>query len=375
MIRFYWLIIIFLFFTSCTTMKKSANDLYIVPQNKDDGFRTALLSEVGIDHHKINNLLKAVKYRYYKNIHALVIVKDGAVVLDEIFKERLTYIDALVDNKDIELHAAMSVTKSIVSIAMGIALDDTIITNIDAPVYPYFPEYESFQYMNEAKSNLTIKNFLTMCHGLQWDESSYSYSSPKNSWYQMDQTNDWVKFTLDLEIVDEPGTVFSYSSGVSHTIEALIANAAGTTFSEFVDEKLFGPLGITKTAWIKAPNGRVDDVYLTARDMAKIGQLCLDGGNWNGVRLVSADWINESTAEFIRDGKFGYAYFWWKYNFEVGAQTIEATIAWGYGGQYIFIFPQLNMVTVFTSGNYDDYELEIQPFTLLEKYILPAVIK
>jgi CubicO group peptidase (beta-lactamase class C family) len=116
-----------------------------------------------------------------------------------------------------------------------------------------------------------------------------------------------------------------------------------------------------------------DDIYLTTRSMAKIGQLVLNRGKWKNKRIVSEAWIDESVKNRVDvDDTFGYAYFWWKYTFQVNNRAIESTIAWGYGGQFIFIFKNLNLVICFTGGNYDN-DLEMQPFGIVREYILPSI--
>jgi len=369
------LILFILLFPYCSVEDESGDrGYYSVPEQRNDGWEISTPESEGIDIKIIEDLLEKIEEKHYKNIHNFLLIKNGKLIIDESYKAHLTVVDSYVDNRDLKVHAMMSVTKSIVSILTGIAIEKNIIAGTDDNVYSYFPEYKSFDNWVKKKSQLTIRNFLTMRHGLNWDETSYKYSDPLNTYNQMEKVEDWVKFTLDRELLSEPGEIFAYSTGASHTIEALISNASGVTFPEFMDKFLFEELGIKKRKWFRAPNGRADDVYLTVRDMAKFGQLVQNGGIWNGVQLVSKEWIMESTANILDvSEEYGYGYFWWHHSFNISGVEHLAVLAWGYGGQFIFIFPNLNMVACFTSGNYTT-GLSMQPFDIIRRYILPSIL-
>ena len=369
------LILFILLLPSCSVKDESGDrEYYSIPEQKNDGWEISSPESEGIDIKIIENLLEKIEESHYKNIHSVLIVKNGKLILDESYKNSITIVDSYVDNRDIEVHAMMSVTKSIVSILSGIAIDKNIITGTDDNIYSYFPEYKNFDNRVKKKSQITIRNFLTMRHGLDWDETSYKYSDPLNTYNQMEKFEDWVKFTLDRELISEPGETFAYSTGASHTIEALISNASGITFPEFADKFLFEKLGIKKRKWFKSPNGRSDDVYLTVRDMAKFGQLVLNRGIWNGVQLVPEEWILESTTKILDvSEEYGYGYFWWHHTFNYSGVEHPAVLAWGYGGQFIFVFQEHNMVVCFTSGNYTT-GLSMQPFEIIRRYILPSIL-
>lgn len=360
---------------SCSsTRDEGQKKYYTQPEQKNDGWPVSTPEKEGINPDLIETLLEKTENGYFGNIHNIILIRNGNLVLDAFYKKKLTVADSYVNNEDIELHALMSVTKSLVSLLMGAAINKKIVNSTADKVYLYFPEYKGFNNWSKTKSGITIKNFLTMCHGYDWDESSFKYSDPRNTYYQMEQQNDWVKFTLDREMTDIPGEKFTYSSGISHTIEALISNASGMTFPRFAEKYLFEPLGIKKSKWIKAPNGRADDVYLTGRAMAKLGQLVLNNGKWKGNEIIPEYWIKESTGDLITvSGEYGYGYFWWRYNFNIKNTIVRSILAWGYGGQFIFIFPDLALVSCFTSGNYIN-DLAVQPFDMIKNYILPAIL-
>ncbi len=372
MILFYCIVIVNI---SCSVSNNDDSPKYYSkPVMKDDGWLVASLEDEGVEKTLIEEMLIKAENGDFDKIHGILLVKNGKLILDAFFKKRLTVVDSYVDNNDIELHAMMSVTKSLISLLVGVAIDKSIVNGIYDKVYPYFPEYSGFNNWSNLKSKITIRNFLTMSHGLSWDETSYKYSDPKNTYNMMEKETDWVKFTLDRAIDSIPGEKFAYSTGVSHTTEALISNASGMTFPEFAEKYLFKPLGIKKNKWFKAPNGRADDVYLTGRSMAKFGQLVLDRGKWDGKIVIPEDWIDESTTDYVRvSDEYGYGYFWWKYNFDIKGTVVETTLAWGYGGQFIFIFKDLSTVVCFLSGNYVN-DRSMRPFEIVRDYILPAIL-
>jgi len=347
---------------------------YSVPEQKNDGWLVSTPDQQMMKIDILENLLEKIELKHYKNIHGLVIIKNGKLVLDQSYKENLTVVDTYVNNRDLEVHAMMSVTKSIVSILTGIAFKNKYLEGTNEKVLSYFPEYINYSNWTKNKLRITIQDFLTMRHGLDWDETSYKYTDPLNTYNQMEKHDDWVKFTLDRKLVSEPGSTFAYSTGASHTMEALISNASGVSFQEFADRFLFVPLGIKKRKWYTAPNGRADDVYLTIRDMAKFGQLVLNHGRWHGVQIVPEAWMMESTARILDvSEEYGYGYFWWHHTFTNNEKDYPAILAWGYGGQFIFMFPELEMVLCFTSGNYTT-GLSMQPFEMISTYILPSII-
>ena len=367
------LITLFVLLSCAVNNENRVVTYYSAPDQRADGWEVSTPGSEGMNIDILEELLGKIENNLYKNIHNFLIIKNGKLILDAFYKRGLTIVDSYVDNRDIELHAMMSVTKSLVSILVGIALEKHIISGTGDRVYSYFPEYKEFENWNKIKPEITIKNFLTMRHGLLWDETSYKYSDPENTYYQMEQYSDWVKFTLDREIISWPGEKFAYSTGASHTMEALISNASGLTFPQFVELYLFDQLGIKKSKWFKAPNGRADDVYLTGRSMAKLGQLILNKGSWNGKQIVSPEWIGESTENIVMVSEnYGYGYFWWRYAFNIDGNSFKTILAWGYGGQFIFVFPDQQMVICFTSGNYTN-DLSTQPFEMIRRYILPSI--
>jgi CubicO group peptidase (beta-lactamase class C family) len=193
---------------------------------------------------------------------------------------------------------------------------------------------------------------------------------------------DFFRYVLERPIATTPGTKFVYNSGISLMLGEIIYNASGLRADKFAERYLFSPLGITNYFWGKAPNGVVNTLgglALRPRDMAKIGYLFLNGGRWQGKQIVSEKWVKESTKQQIGASQLptwfladGYGYQWWLGSFHVCGQTVESYSARGRGGQFIIIFPTLQMVAVFTGWN--DNELLRQPLDMLQRYLLPAAM-
>jgi CubicO group peptidase (beta-lactamase class C family) len=188
---------------------------------------------------------------------------------------------------------------------------------------------------------------------------------------------DWISFFLSLPKAAAPGTQTFYCTAGVVTLGRIVSESSKMSIQDYSTRNLFAPLGITNSRWATFDSGRQTDtgghLYLRPRDMAKIGQLVLQGGKWNGAQLVSQEWITKSTSQHtIIDGNRKYGYLWWLDSYKVGSKTYNAHMARGNGGQYIIVVPELDMVVVFTGENYNS-PAQQRPFEVLVNYILPAV--
>ncbi len=287
-------------------------------------------------------------------IHSVTIVRNSTIVLDEY------YPPSTPDT----LHVIRSCTKSIISILIGIAIDEGYIDGVDQPVLSFFPD-RVVNNVDASKESMTLEDLLTMSSGFDCRDS-YLYN-----WYDLEQmaaSDDWAQFVLDLPMRYEPGSHFEYCNGVSHLLSTILQTATGTSTLDFARERLFGPLGITDLEWETDPQGVAvgySGIRATPHDMARIGLLYLNRGEWDGEQIVAADWVAESTRAHISAGTLsdGYGYQWW-----VDANGYY--MAQGYGGQFIYVVPEQNMVVVFT-GELRDEDFFI-PEGLLNEYIIPA---
>ncbi|MBN1875474.1 MAG: serine hydrolase [Anaerolineae bacterium] len=353
---------------------------YRVPEQINDGWQVASLEEVKMDEEKLNQAVARVEDHTYQNIHAILIVKNGRLVFERYFRGYTwAYNDAqhqgeLVTFDRNRSHNLASVTKSVTSILVGIALDQGVIQSVDDKVFTYFPKYA---YLNDTeKDAITLKHLLTMSSGLQWNEGELPYSDPNNDLVRLFSEPDPIRYILSRPMVSEPGAKFYYGGDNTNLLGEVIRSATGQRMDAFAEEVLFGPLVITDYAWDFINSDMIHasgNLQLRPRDMAKLGQLCLNGGMWEGKRIVSEAWIAESTQKHVtHSATSGYGYQWWLKTYRVGTDSVDAYYASGWGGQQIMVFPDLGMVVVFTGGNYVTAEPSEE---ILTRYILPAVQK
>ena len=265
------------------------------------------------------------------NIHSLIIVRNGYLVLEAYF----------YPNRKGILHDLASVTKSMMSILTGIAIDKGYIKDVHQPVMDFFKDRE-IQNLNEAKKKLTIKNLLTMTTG-------FTTESGDELLDRMRDTDDWVQFVLDQPIVLNPGERFAYCSAGVHLLSGIISRATGLNALDFARRYLFDPLKIKDIAWSDDPQGNSwgwGDLHLHSIDMAKIGSLLLNEGIWEGKQIVPADWIKVSTSRHVTfSNGNGYGYLWWWM-----PGQYEAV---GRGGQRINVAPDKNGFSVLTGCGYE----------------------
>jgi CubicO group peptidase (beta-lactamase class C family) len=260
-------------------------------------------------------------------------------------------------------------------------------------VSTFFPEYGDLftgAGADARRGQIRLKDMLTMTAGMSWDESSFGYGDPRNTSLQAMLSPDPMRYILARPMVAAPGAAFAYNTGSSVALGQVIHKASGLAADKFAERHLFAPLGITDYYWAKV-SGNVDDIvetsgglFLRPRDMAKLGQLFLDGGRWRGKQIISRAWIDESTKNYMPAGTNlpawvqadGYGYQWWLGTFRsagaVGGddRAVRSYSARGRGGQFIFVFPDEQLVAVFTGLN--DNILMNQPLDMLQRYILPA---
>lgn len=237
----------------------------------------------------------------------------------------------------------------------------------------YFPEYEGeIGNWDESKRDITLAHVMSMTSGVQGNEDA------------MYPSDDWIKFYFDQPLVAEPGEQFSYATSGVVPLGSVISRSSGMTIPEFTDQYLFKPLGIEKYRW-PITNSRGNQglamtgggLNLRPRDMAKFGQLYLNDGIWNGERLLSESWIRESSTKRATSNHHGedFGYLWRMVDRTVAGQKIRSIEAWGNGGQFIMVFPSLQLVAVFTGENYGLFPEMEQPFEMIEQFVLPAVVK
>jgi len=256
-----------------------------------------------------------------------------------------------------ELHTIQSISKSVTSALIGIAIGRGEIPSTDVEVMPYFDEYKSAA-PDPRRDAITLRHLLMMTAGIDWDESSNAYTDSANSAAAMEASDEWVQFVLDQPMRAAPGEEFEYNSGITMLISHVLMKATGMQADEFAIAHLFGPLGIDDFYWKKTPTGLVDTeggLYLKPLDLAKIGQLYLQDGAWDGERLLPEGWVDSTMTDTVAvpDWVARYGYQWWLLPYEGGNRQWAYT-GLGYGGQRLLVVPEYDLVAVFTGWNIDD---------------------
>ena len=255
---------------------------------------------------------------------------------------------------DGELHTLQSVSKTVTSMTIGVAVTRGEFPSLDTPVLQFF-DASKVANVDERKKRITIRHLLTMSAGLEWHED-LPYNDPKNSGSVMEASEDWVRYVMDQPMTDEPGSRFNYSSGTAEVLAYIIRAATGQDIEEYAAKYLFAPLGISKFYWKRIPFGLADTeggLYLERHDLAKLMVLFEHKGVWDGKQIVSADWVKESlTPSLVVNAKAGvqYGYLWWLYPY--GKEDARLAFAGsGFGGQLPIVIPEYDIVAVFTAWN------------------------
>jgi len=356
---------------------------YKVPEQTADGWQTAHVAEANLDEKILTDLIKNILNEKYKDIHSVLIVKDGKLVLEEYFPGQDYERDHISFTRD-DMHGIASVTKSFASTLIGIAIDKGMIKGTDQNLISFFPEHKKL--LGENGKKIKLRHILSMTAGFDWDETTFLYNDSHNPYWIMlgPEREHIIEYILSRPIKSQPGVEFTYNSGLSLLLGAIVEKRSSIKNKDFAQKYLFGPLGISKYEWGywdaagKVP--RTDGgLYLLPRDMAKFGYLFVNGGKWKGRQIISAKWIEEATKERIKLYPMmatGYGYQWWLYEFIMNNEIIKSYVADGWGGQRIFIFPTLDMVVVFTAGNYSTPHSQVfnMMYDMVNKHILPAIV-
>jgi len=323
---------------------------------------TASLKESGVRAAPIAALIGAIKRGDYKNIHSLLLVRDNRLILEE-------YFQGYDRNKP---HPIRSVTKSIGSVLLGIAIDRGYLSNVNEPVCRYFND-RTVGWGDRAKA-VTIKSLLTMTSGFDCDDHRGESFKCERAMYG---AGDWVDFAINLPMAHPPGEHWAYNSSSLILLSEIIARSSGLSVPMFADKYLMAPLGITGFRWNLSPNGLAwlgGNTSMRPRDMARFGLMCLKKGAWQNRRIVSGKWLVESTRlHAYSDYGMEYGYLWWRGQQTINGIPVEAFWAQGNGGQVIFICPIVDLVAVLTGGNYNSI-LEIQFMGMLINHIIPAIL-
>ena len=290
-------------------------------------------------------------------LHSLLVSWRGRLILERYYNGARATRPANIK----------SASKSLISALVGIAIERKLIPGVDTPIVQYFPELAKDR--SPAKREITVEDLLTMRSGLE-STSNRNYGA----WVL---SRNWVQHALSRPLLAEPGTEMDYSTGNTHLLSAILTKAAGTSTWQFAQSALTRPLGFSLPRWPQDPQGIYfggNDMLLTPLQMVAFGELYLNDGRAGGVQIVPSRWIDDSWVARGRSPISGqaYGYGWWMR--DLGGH--EAYYAWGFGGQYIFVIPDLDLVVVTTSSSTvaeDRRSLRRNVFEMVEDLIIPPL--
>jgi len=389
------LILVALTFLSLTTSCKKATALnsdgykYSIPQVYADGLETASLESVGMSVGPIEEMMDYLKSENQKTtgghtIHNILIVKDNKLVFEEYFKGYKFVITApdfngeVMDYTRTTDHFMASVSKSVTSVVFGIAVKEGYFNDLNKKIIDYLPQYSDI--LTGQKANITLHHLLTMTCGLAFDETTYNYGDTRNELRQAISATDPLLFILSKPLEAAPGTRFHYSSGSGLVLAAILEKVTGTKFLDYANAMLFDPLRSEGGAWTATSSGLIfasGGLYLKARELTKIGLLFLNAGQWEGKQIITPVWIAltqqtqvTSTGNYLPNSL--YSYQWWTTTFTVKGVPRKCFYAAGWGGQYMFIIPDLNLIIEMNAGNYLGTD-RVSQLDLVTGYILRTI--
>lgn len=355
--------------------------VYAVPDADGDGWEVAHLTDVGMDEDLITTMIRRVLSGQFEGIDSVVIARNNKLVLYEQVRQEIGEFDGWINNRDHRRHVLHSTSKSFTSALVGIAIDQASIASTQVKFYDMF-NYGGYDNWDPRKADMTLEDALTMRLGLEWDEWSLPYTNSNNDLVFLENNNtDWAKALLDLPMTSDPGSVYAYNTAATIAIGQALQNATGIPMADFANQYLFYPMDITTAEWGRTPTGLPNGgsgLFLLPRDMAKFGQLFIDDGVWQGQQLISPAWIADSVARRVDITAWSsfseaYGFQWWLDDFTHQGQTVPVYVTAGYGGQYIFSLPDLNLVVAFTGQNYGNGPGVANLYEMMTGYILASI--
>ena len=345
-----------------------AGDLDRPPPRYADGWQVANPSEAGFDPDALARLTEDIRNGAIQNVHAVLVERKGRLVYEAYFKgadESWGRSLGVVQHGPETLHDLRSVTKSVTSLLLGIALGPDFTDGLDRPITEFFPDRAGD--FGDGLEKVTLKHVLTMTAGLEWNEMDVPYTSRDNDELRLYFTDDPTGLILKRPVTGTPGARWYYNGGLTHLLAGIIQRQSGQRLNDFVEQKLFAPLGIEDYEWMRSqiwpssePPSAASGLRMRARDLAKIGSLVLQDGIWQGKRLIPAGWIEASLTRAVEtipwdpSGTFGYGFMWYPGR-TAGADGFRVVRAAGNGDQRIILIPDRGIAVTVFAGNYNNF--------------------
>jgi CubicO group peptidase (beta-lactamase class C family) len=350
------------------------------PSSIDDDWEIASPASVGMDGAQLCTVAARLAQRATA-VHSVVVVRHGKLVLEQYFPgydQPWGQPDGQYEFTATTKHDMRSASKSVTSLLVGIAIDRKLIAGVDESVLKFFPDTAAVK--QPGWDAITLRHLLTMSSGIKWDEAR-AWTDPENDEPHLTFEADPIGYVLAKPVAAPPDALWTYNGGGTELLGNIIERVSKKSLEAFARETLFQPLGITDVEWKPYKNGKIAaaaGLRLRPRDAAKIGQLVLNRGQWNGRQIVSADWIAQSiTPRFQATGYFGgtlfYGYQWWMGRSLANGKEIKWVGAFGWGGQRIFIVPELDLVMMTTAAQYGQPKEGLAAMDILTNIVIPSV--
>lgn len=340
------------------------------PPQLDDGWAVAVPADGGFREGALSRLASEIEAGAYPNTHALLVEHDGRLVFESYFEGTDERWGTPLGRRSIgrdSLHDLRSVSKSVTSAVLGIALERSAgagAVDFEAAVSRPLSQYLSDLELEHA-SDVTLEHVLTMTPGFEWNEMTVPYTDSTNDELRLYRVEDPVAHVVSRPLAHAPGTTWYYSGGTTQVLAGVIRRLTGESVDDFARDALFAPLGITEYEWLGEPSWRprqpaaMSALRLRARDLAKIGSVFLHRGRWHGAQIVPEAWVDRSMERHVdragawSDGIWGYGYQWWHARFPDG---LEAAVARGNGNQRVYVVPDALLVVTILAGEYNVFE-------------------
>lgn len=342
------------------------------PPVLDDGWTTQSPEDAGIDRAALEAMIQMLIDRPMDSIDtpvvdALLIARNGKLVMEEYFRG---------EHRD-KLHDTRSASKSLVSVLAGAAIQAGAPLSVNSPVYKVMNGGTFPPDLEPRKRAMTLEHLLTMTSGYlcdDWDEKA-QYNEDA-MWDNQENEPDFYRYALNFPMAREPGEKAVYCSAGANLALGMIGRAAGESPIELFDRLVARPMKIDRYVWGVNAGGQPyggGGARFRARDFLKFGQLMLDGGTWNGRRILGRDFAMRATSPLYPFARFHYGYLWWSYEYPYKGQTVRGYHAGGLGGQAVVVFPQLNLVIATFGANYVSAGNYYVQMDVIPKHVLPAV--
>jgi CubicO group peptidase (beta-lactamase class C family) len=348
---------------------------YRIPERKPDGWAVMDAANGGWAVDRFAALEAAIAQGDYPNVTSVLVAKGGKLVYERYFNEG--GLDVLNDTR--------SATKSVTSMLVGAAIDRGLIPDAQAKVYGYFPDKQPWLNPSPRKDRITLEDLLTMSSAWECDDGNQFSSGNEERMYLSEE---WVKFALDLPLrgfapwmkrpEDSPhGRAFAYCTAGSFLLGSVVERVTGKSLETFAAEVLEKPLGITRVQWNRSSEGvgmGGGGTRYRSRDLAKLGQLMVDGGRWQGKPVISTAWVRSTLtvhAQARDDADYGYQF--WRFHFPLHGRSRDVWAMSGNGGNYVFILPEERLVAVITRTSFNQRNAHSQSQQMFSDYLLKTM--